>query len=282
MQELDWNDLRYVLWLSRTGQIASAARKLGVDETTVARRLKSIETQLGVRLFERHTGRLRPTDSGQIAIGRAERIELEVDAVKDGVTSADAVAVGKVRITATPLVMNYLLIPSLPALMRLQPRLQIELVAEPRNLSIINREADVAVRMARPESEQRAVARHVGRIDYAVYGTATHRPLPWITYDADLSNLPHVRWMAKAIEADPQAEIALVVNDSELALNAVRAGLGRSLMPCRIGDAVPGICRLGDERPVLSRDMWAIVHPDLKHLARVRAVMAWCEQVFSE
>jgi DNA-binding transcriptional LysR family regulator len=281
MQELDWNDLRYVLWLSRTGQIAGTARKLGVDETTVARRLKSIETQLRVRLFERHTGRLRPTDSGQIVIGRAERIELEVEAVKDGVTSADAVAVGKVRITATPLVMNYILIPSLPALMQLQPQLQIELVADPRNLSIINREADVAVRMARPEREQRAVARHIGRIDYAVYGTATSRPLPWITYDADLSNLPHVRWMAKAIEADPQAEIALVVNDSDLALNAVRAGLGRSLMPCRVGDAVPGICRLSDQRPVLSRDMWAIVHPDLKHLARVRAVMAWCEQLFS-
>jgi DNA-binding transcriptional LysR family regulator len=88
--------------------------------------------------------------------------------------------------------------------------------------------------------------------------------------------------MAKAIEADLQADTSLVVNDSELALNAVRAGLGRSLLPCRVGDAVPGLCRLSDAKPVLSRDMWVIVHPDLKHLARVRAIMAWCERLFSE
>jgi DNA-binding transcriptional LysR family regulator len=282
MQDLEWNDLRYVLWLSRIGRIAGTARKLGVDETTVARRLKGIEALLGVRLFERHAGVLRPTDSGQIVIRRAERIELEVDAVKDGVTSADSVAAGKVRLTAVPLVMNYILIPSLSALMRLHPRLQIELVADPRNLSITNREADVAVRMARPDKEHRAVAPCVGKIDYAVYGTATGCPLPWITYNEDLSHLPQMRWMAKAIEADLQADISLVVNDSELALNAVRAGLGRSLLPCRIGDAVPGLCRLSDAKPVLSRDMWVIVHPDLKHLARVRAIIAWCERLFSE
>jgi DNA-binding transcriptional LysR family regulator len=283
MQDLDWNDLRYVLSLSRTGRIAGTARKLGVDETTVARRLKCLEAQLGVRLFERHAGVLRPTDSGQIVIRKAERIELDVDAVKDGVTSADSVAAGKVRLTAVPLVMNHILIPALPALLRLHPRLQIELVADPRNLSVTNREADIAVRMARPDKEYRAIAHRVGRIDYAVYGTSvTRRPLPWVTHGTDLSNLPHVRWMAKAMEADLQAEISVVVNDSELALNAVRAGLGRSLLPCRVGDAVPGLCRLSDAKPVLSRDMWVIVHPDLKHLARVRAVIAWCERLFSE
>jgi DNA-binding transcriptional LysR family regulator len=283
MQDLDWNDLRYVLSLSRTGRIAGTARKLGVDETTVARRLKSLEAQLGVRLFERHAGVLRPTDSGQIVIRKAERIELDVDAVKDGVTSADSVAAGKVRLTAVPLVMNHILIPALPALLRLHPRLQIELVADPRNLNVTKREADIAVRMARPDKEYRAIAHRVGRIDYAVYGTSTtRRPLPWVTHDADLSNLPQVRWMAKTMEADPRAEISVVVNDSELALTAVRAGLGRSLLPCRVGDTVPGLCRLGDAKPVLSRDMWVIVHPDLKHLARVRAVIAWCERLFSE
>jgi DNA-binding transcriptional LysR family regulator len=104
MQELDWNDLRYILCLSRTGRIAGAARKLGVNETTVARRIARVEGLLGVRLFERDAGVLRPTDSGQIVIRRAERIELDVDAVKDGVTSADSVAVGKVRVKAVPLV----------------------------------------------------------------------------------------------------------------------------------------------------------------------------------
>jgi DNA-binding transcriptional LysR family regulator len=283
MQDLDWDDLRYVLCLSRTGRLAGAARKLGVNETTIARRLARIEGLLGVRLFERQAGVLRPTDSGQIVIRQAERIELDVDAVKDGVTGADSIAAGKVRITAVPLVLNYILIPALSTLLRSHTRLQIELVADPRNLSVTNREADIALRMARPDHEYRAVARRVGIIEYAVYGaTAARRPLPWITYDASWSDLPHARWMAKAMTSDPAAEISVVVNDSELALNAVRAGLGRSLLPCRIGNAVPGLSRMSGAKPVLSRDMWLIVHPDLKHLARVRAAIAWCERLFSE
>jgi DNA-binding transcriptional LysR family regulator len=283
MQDLDWDDLRYVLSLSRTGRIAGAARKLGVNETTVARRIARVEALLGVRLFERDAGVLRPTDSGQIVIRRAERIELDVDAVKDGVTNADSVAVGKVRVTAVPLVLNYILIPALPDFLRSHTRLQLELASDHRNLSVTNREADIALRMARPDNDYRAVAHRVGIVDYAVYGASpARRPLPWITYEAGWSQLPHARWMAKVVASDPEARISVVVNDSELALNAVRAGLGRSLLPCRIGDGVPELSRLSGAKPVLSRDMWLIVHPDLKHLARVRAVMAWIERLFSE
>lgn len=282
MQDLDWNDLRYVLWISRTGRLAGAAGKLGVNETTVARRLTRVERLLRVRLFERDAGVLRPTDSGRIVIRRAERIELDVDAVRDGVTSADSMAVGKVRITAMPLVLNYILIPNLPKLLRSYPRLQLELNVDPRNLSVTNREADIALRMARPDKEYRAVARRVGVVDYAVYGASRRHSLPWITYDSSWSHLPHVRWMAKAVGSDREAMASVVVNDSELALNVVRAGLGRSLLPCRIGDVVRELSRLSGAKPVLSREMWLIVHPDLKHLARVRAVIEWCDRLFSE
>ncbi len=282
MQDLDWNDLRYVLCLSRTGRLARAARKLGVNETTVARRLARIERLLRVRLFERDAGVLLPTDSGQIVIRRAERIELDVDAVRDGVANADSIAVGKVRITAVPLVLNYILIPALPKLLRSYPRLHLELNADPRNLSVTNREADIALRMARPDKEYRAIARRVGVIDYAIYGVSKRRTLPWITYDPTLAHLPQARWMAKAVDSDPEAMAPLVVNDSELALNVVRAGLGRSLLPCRIGDAVHELSRLSGVTPVLSREMWLIVHPDLKRLARVRAVVEWCDRLFSK
>jgi DNA-binding transcriptional LysR family regulator len=283
MKDLDWNDLRYILYLSRTGRIASAARTLRVNETTVARRIAHVERLLGVRLFERKAGVLAPTDSGQLVISRAERIELDVDAVKDSVAKADSVAVGNVRITAMPLVLNHIVIPALPALLQSHARLQIELAADPRNLSVTNREADIALRMARPRNDFRAIARRVGIFGYAVYAASVeHRTLPWITYDATWSDLPHVRWMAKAIESDPESGTSVLVNDSELALNAVRVGLGRSLLPCRIADRIPELSRLSGAKPVLSREMWLIVHPDLKHLARVRAVIAWIERLMSE
>src|ERR1700729_3183648 len=74
MKDLDWNDLRYILYLSRTGRIASTAKMLRVNETTVARRIAHVERLLGARLFERSAGVLVPTDSGQLVINRAERI----------------------------------------------------------------------------------------------------------------------------------------------------------------------------------------------------------------
>ncbi len=282
MQDIDWNDLRYVLCLSRTGRIAAAARQLGVNETTVARRIAYIEGLLGVRLFERNSGFLAPTECGQTVIRRAERIELDVDALKDGVKGADSVAVGKVRVTAVPLVLNYILVPALSALLRSHKQLQIELAADPRNLSVTNREADVALRMTRPDKEYRAVARRVGIFEYAVYAASAGRNVPWIIYDATRSDLPQARWMAKAAASDPETGISIIVNDSELALNAVRAGLGRSLLPCRIADNVPGLSRLSGAKPVLTREMWLIVHPDLKQLARVRAVMEWIERLMAE
>jgi DNA-binding transcriptional LysR family regulator len=281
MQDIDWNDLRYILCLSRTGRFVGAARKLGVNQTTVARRIARVERVLGVRLFERNAGVLTPTDSGQMVISRAEHIELDVDAVKDTVTNADSVAVGKVRITAVPLVLKHMLIPALPALLRSHQRLQIELDADPRNLSVTNREADIALRMTRPDSDYRAVARRVGIFEYAVYAASARGSLPWITYDAGSSHLPHARWMAKAAASDAELGLSIIVNDSELALNAVRAGLGRALLPCRIADNVPKLFRLSGAKPILSREMWLIVHPDLKHLARVRVVIAWIERLMS-
>ncbi|SFJ68962.1 LysR family transcriptional regulator [Bradyrhizobium sp. Gha] len=282
MQDLDWNDLRYILLVARSGRIAGAARELGVDETTVARRIARLERLLGVRLFERHAGNLTPTDSGQIVITQAERIELDVEAIKESVRDADRVEVGKVRVTAVPLVLNHILIPALPGFLQLHPRLQIELVADPRNLSVTNREADIALRLTRPESEHRVVARRVGTFEYAVYAaSAGHHDLPWITYDAIWSNLPHALWMTEAIASDPKSETFVTVNDSELALTAVRAGLGRSLLPCRIADNFPELSRLSGATPILSREMWLMVHPDLKHLARVRAVISWIERLMS-
>jgi DNA-binding transcriptional LysR family regulator len=87
--------------------------------------------------------------------------------------------------------------------------------------------------------------------------------------------------MAKAMASGPESETSVRVNDSDSALHAVRAGLGRSLLPCRIADNIPELSRLSGVRPVLSREMWLIVHPDLKQLARVRAVMSWIEQVMT-
>ena len=282
MQDLDWDDLRYVLVLSRTGRLARAARQLRVNETTVARRIARIEKILGSRLFERADGMLKTTEIGLVAVQHAERIEVDIGEVRSAATGADAKAAGSVRLTAIPMLLNRVLVPALPALLEANPLLRLQLVAEPRNLSLMSREADVALRFARPDKEHRTVARRVGEFAYAVYGPSgvPSRTLPWIAYD-NLPGLPHVKWIEDAIRQEPEAGTRLAVNDSAVAVHAIRAGLGRSLLPCCIGDRERGLCRLNGREPVLTRELWLLVHPDLRHLARIRAVIGWIEQVLA-
>ncbi len=283
MQDLDWNDLRHVLVLSRTRRLSRAARQLGVDATTVARRLARIERALGSRLFERIDGALLPTDMGHLVAGQAEQIENRIEQIGHAATGADSKAAGAVRLTAVPMILNRLLVPALPRLLRANPLLQLQLVAEPRNLSLIHREADIALRFGRPDREQRVIARRLADLGYGVYGPAraSNRRLPWITYESGLASLPHVRWIADAMKGEPETGSGLTVNDSDVAVHAIRAGLGQSLLPLCIGDRQPGLKRLSGRNPVLSRELWLLVHPELRHLARIAVTVDWIETVLA-
>jgi DNA-binding transcriptional LysR family regulator len=277
---VDWDDLRFVLAVSRAGAVAAAARALGVNETTVARRIARTEARLGVRLLDRIDGVLQPTDMGRIAVERAERMEVEIDLLRGEVAGGDTAAVGNVRVTSIPLIINHLLVPALAQLYAAHPRLRIEAIAEPRNLSLTRRDADIALRLARPDREQKVIARRIAMLDYAVYGPrkGPARALPWITYEEGLAGLPHVIWLDRASASGGQPP-ALVVNDSEVALHAVRAGVGRSLLPCVIGDRDGRLSRLSGAEPALSRELWLLVHPELRRLARIRAVIDWLDGV---
>ena len=267
---MEWSDLRYILTIARAGTLAAAARRLGVNQTTAARRLAAAEAALGARLFERRDGVLSPTAAGEAAIARAAQVEQEVLALERGVAGADAVAAGTVRLTAVPVLANRLLIPAVPRLLARHPRLRIELIAEPRNLNLTRREADIALRLARPESGA-ALARRIGRLDYAVYGPRRRdaAALAWITYEEGLSHLPQARFIA----AQDHAVAPLLLNDAEAIIHAVRTGIGKSLVPCFVGERERGLKRLS--RVVLARDIWLMVHRDLRAQSRIAAVIDW-------
>ncbi len=276
---MNWNDLRYVLAIARAGTLAGAARRLRVNQTTAARRLAAAEAALGARLFDRKEGALLPTAAGKAAISRAADMEQAVEALEGGVSDSDAVPAGAVRLTAVPVLANRLLIPALPELYSAHPRLEIELIAEPRNLSLTRREADVALRLARPTAGT-ALARRIGRLDYAVYGPrrAGAESLPWITYEEGQADLPQARWIAAAA-GEEGGSSRLMVNDAEAILEALRAGLGKSLLPCFAAERERQLKRLSGAAPVLSREIWLLVHRELRPQARIAAVIAWLERV---
>lgn len=252
MPDIDWNDLRFVLAIARARAIAPAARILRVNETTVSRRLRRAELAMRSSLFERVDGTLHPTEAGLAVIDRAERIEAEVGSLDESVTKSDGIATGIVRVTPIPLIVNRLLLPAIRSLYAAYPGLHLETVAEPRSLSISRRDADVALRLARPDREQAVLARKIAVLKYAAYGPKGRKSanLPWITYEEGLAAQPHVIWINHAIKREG-GHPTLTVNDSEVALQGIKEGLGRSLLPCVIGDREPRLRRLGNGTPVL-------------------------------
>jgi DNA-binding transcriptional LysR family regulator len=149
---MEWDDLRFVLAVARAGTLAGAARRLGVNQTTVARRLSAAEASLGTKLYQRADGALQPTKAGMAAIDRAARIEQDIETLARDASPVDGGPAGLVRVTAVPLLVNHLLVPEVRSLAAKSPRLRVELIAEARNLSLTRREADVALRLARPEA----------------------------------------------------------------------------------------------------------------------------------
>jgi DNA-binding transcriptional LysR family regulator len=160
------------------------------------------------------------------------------------------------------------------------------LIADSRDLNLTRRDADVAVRLARPVEEvgNGVFARRIGLLRYAVYACASPKgdphELPWVTYEDGMAHIPQAKWIANAA-ARSASLAAVAVNDAEPLLQSVQAGLGRSLLPCIVADRISGIVRV-DGGSLLEREIWTLTHPDVRHLARVSAVLDWIEATLSE
>ncbi|MBC6440696.1 MAG: LysR family transcriptional regulator [Rhodospirillales bacterium] len=265
------------------GSYAGAARQLAVDETTVARRLRALEHDLGTELLLREAdGRPRLSPTGRAITAEAESMERSGDVIAETIGAAAEAARGIVRLTAVPVVANRILVPALGNLTTRYPGLTIELVPEPSDLSLTLRECDLAVRLARPrDGGTRVTARRIGTLHYGVYGRhdrTAEASLPWITYDAAMASLPPSRWLAKRI-ADGDAACSLRVTDADTALEAAAQGLGLTLLPKAAAEADARLGALdsnGWPDPP-QREVWLLGHADRRALKSIRAVAEWLE-----
>ena len=287
MQAPNWNDLRYVLAVSRRNRLVEAAKLLRVDGTTVSRRLTALQVAMGQRLYQRLSdGRLELTEAGKAAVAIAERIEKDIGSLQCGRSDADNVS-GVIRLTAVPFVINRILVPAAGRLLDRHPNLRIEMVSDARNLSLARREADMALRLARPQSGgMRVKARRVGVLRYATYAAVARSKqaassLPWVTYDETMAHLPQAHWIDAAIKRDSGQTAQLRVSDIEAAIEAIAAGYGRSMLPCMIADCDDRLTRtpLGNEPKNPTRELWLLVHSELSELPRTHAVTKWIEEV---
>ncbi len=280
MQNDNWDDLRFLLAIGRSRSLLEASRKLGVNQTTVTRRLEQYENRFGSLLFERSRGGVRPTDAGAKMIVHAERVELEVLAAQAKLSGLDQRAEGTVRLTAVPAVVNHLLVPALPDLLTDHPNLQLELVAEPKSLSLTQREADFAIRLNRPSEETQILVQKIGAFTYAAYGPPENGggPVPWIVYDETMAHLPHAKWLTAQSAGAPAP---VTVNDAETIVACIRAGLGKSVLPTALAQHISGIQRIKTQTLPPVRDVWLLSHPHQKNLVRMQVVARWVKTVLA-
>jgi len=269
---LDWNDLRYVLETVRRGSITAAAHALGVNHTTVARRISAAETALGTRLFDRLPSGYVPTEAGNDAMRIAVEMERASADLERQVGARDTELSGPLRVTAPQLLIERVLGDILRDFGARHPEINITLVATNEILNLNQRDADVALRICENPPET-LVGRRIAEQRAAVYATEGFlardgggaAPLNWIRF----ASWPGPPEAVRAVR--PNLVPKLTVDDMMAAIAAVRSGIGATRMTCFLGETDPMMIRVPDLPTMPYAPLWVLTHVDLRHVPRIRA-----------
>lgn len=282
-----WDDLRIFLAAFRQGSCAAAAAHLGVNQSTISRRISALESDLGVRLFDRTPEGLVPTAAAEEIVPRAELFEATAAELIDAVEGLDTRLGGVVRIASPDLIASELLAPALPAFLQERPGLRVELTTGDAIVDLTRREADLALRFVRPDSGD-LVARRVGTLRFGVFGSKAyldeHRgksaeELSWLDWDTTQVYLPDAAWLHAAF---PGIEPVLRTTSLGARLRATRSGLGVSVLARPLAELYPELEALRGLPAIPEIPVWLVGHRALRNLPRIKAVWAFLEELTAE
>lgn len=276
---MDWDDLRYVLAISRTAGLSPAARQLGVNPSSVYRRLEALEKQLEVRLFERLRSGYRLTESGEALAEAAARMENEALAVERHVRGTDVRLQGHLRVSTSEALAMYALPAHLAEFRSMYPDVSLDVFVTNQLADLTRRDADVAIR-ATAIPPDHLVGRSVGKVGVAAYASRAYldehgrgRPIceyDWIGYEGQLAHIRQARWTDQNI---PAHRTKLRFDSMAAVVTAVAHGVGCGSLPCFAGDDDPRFERLPGTRLETDVQIWLLTHPDLRRSARIRACL---------
>lgn len=278
----NWDDLRIFLAVARAQRIAPAARTLGIDASTISRRLARLAEAAGAPLFESIGGTRRLSEAGEALLTQAETIETAILAATEG--RADPSAAGHVRLSLAEGLATHVVAPRLPALQASHPAIRLDLVTASGFLDPSRREADMAVMLARPRNRQLRVERLA---DYALGLYATPGYLADAGIPADAAALRghvligYVPEHVHAPELDylPDIDADLVARQRSTSINVqhalIRSGGGIGILPDFIAAGDRALVPVLRDTVRLGRTFWLATHRDTHQTARIQAVAAW-------
>ncbi|WP_292069692.1 LysR family transcriptional regulator [Marivita sp. XM-24bin2] len=274
---MNWNDLKIVLAIHRTGSVSGAARTLGIDQSTAARRLAAIERDVGETLFLRSPQGLTANDAGRVAVDEALVIEKRAERLLDRLPHKRGLPSGSVRLLSNPWLLTQLAAQGLSALRAEYPEIELVMIADTQRRGIAAGETDLSLwfELAPRDGE---FATPICEVPYVVFAPEGRDPdaVPWMTVWNVKERIEPMRWVSNSVGLD--VKFALKTNDPPALLAAIRAGLGKALIPACIGAVTPGVTRVPGIDPV-KRRMHLHAHPDLVQTPRIQATMAWIRTV---
>jgi DNA-binding transcriptional LysR family regulator len=281
MNSFDWNDLRYFLAVARTGSTVAAAKDLGVNQSTVQRRLAALEEAIGRELVERLPVGYRLTSFGEELRPHAEAVETAVAYLDRKIASADTSPSGTVRLTC-PEGLGYRLIPRMLDVFHARyPAVRVDLIIADEYLDLAKGEADIALR-AGETKDSVLISRKFADTPWAIYasrsyagrhgvvgGTRDLNRHAMIAFGGHLANISVSKWLRSAA---PNAAVTARCNQIIAMLLSVKSGVGIGPLPVHIGDMEDDLVRVLDPVPESKSSTYLLVHPDLRNVPRVRAL----------
>jgi len=277
---MNWDNVKHFIATARAGSLTLAAQALRTSPATLSRRIAALERDCGTTLFTRtHTGYLLTRD-GRAMLERCEAIDDAFSSLSRWVPLSQQGAQGMVRIATSENLATHIVLPAVPRLAHLHPRLSLELKVGAQTTPLREREVDMAVRLSMPNTGN-FKGRAIGVMAHAIYGTSRAEPMHrgLLGWTSDCENTPIAQ---AALRHQPTDTPRWRFNSLQAQIAAAQAGLGQVYLPCFLGDDTPGLRRLEGPHGLLEQRIYLVLHNDSIEMPRVRAVADFTIQVFQE
>jgi DNA-binding transcriptional LysR family regulator len=272
---IDWDDVRYFLAVARGGSVRAAAEQLGVNHSTVIRRVAQLEERLGAQMFEKLPSGYRLTDAGEDILEFADQMKASSQQLETRVFGRDQGVRGLLRMTLPPFLATHLLMSDFAEFARLHPDIEMEVLSTGDIANLTNREADVAIRIVGDRKNlplnlhglkgpDLSGSVYMSRDRLAAWRAGATDPIRWIVVDGN--ELPD--WARKG--EVPTTESPFKTPDAGAQIAAARQGIGITRLPCFVGDADPLLARVPGADLHMYGTLWLLTQGETRKTKRVR------------
>ncbi len=285
---MDWDDFRYFAAVARSGSVRGAAQQLGVNPSTVTRRLEALEARLGVLLFTRSAKGLTITVEGADVIAEVDAVGAQLAAIETSLKGRDQSLSGQIRVAVPDVLAVDFLLADLAPFAAAYPDIELQIFPAHQNLDLRHGQLDVAIRATEAPPED-MIGRPLTKVALAAYGSKQyvaehevmlgHQRVAWVDWAAQGEVMDLYKALREQYFADARVHISC--NQVFMQHACIRAHMGLGILPCYVGDADDSLLRLPHMPVQTGPTLWLLTHPDLRSARRVQVFMEFVREVFT-